>query len=816
VKPAAGLALLLLVVGLVVSRPLASHRKDSLPLTARAPLDRAVVTGAPGDTLQLYYQLWLVRDGLLGPTPLFRDPYQFRLDGARWNLPQSFLPLSLPFTLLGALGPHTGYNLLVLFSFPLSGLAGYALVHHYTGRPLTAAAAGIAFALVPARLGPLFGGQPAGFAAALVPLVPWGLDAVLALGRGWGGLVGGGAIFALAMLEPHYTYLAGGLAAAYAVVRWLGLTPPRRPSRIGLLLFALLALAGVGWLLMLRQSFLAGSVAETGRSLAEVRLFSPGPGALARPESWGGVAAATLALVGLAAPGPPGRGVRLFYAAILAAGLVLSLGPTLPGFPLYQALHRWLPLFGLIRNPEKLRILTSLGVAVLAGLGAGVLASHLSRRAASAAGLALLAALVAGSVPWHAIALTRFPETPIYGRLRSEARLVLNLPLWAGDSAWSSVYLYTVTRTRVPTLNGYSPLVPRRYVTEVYEPLQGLNVGDLGPAEYAILRRLGVTHVLLDRALFPPEVSPFPSAFTRDRLRASPALVLEAAADPLWLYRLTERPPAALPPATSPVGVFFEAEALPRETGVIEADADASGGRVVAAHTGVTRPGFLTFGPYRLLPAGAWRARFRVRGGGLTLEVAAEEGRRLVASRARPLAAGWEVVELDFTLEHATPLEYRVRWEGGVDAAVDWVLIVAADRPDPEWTFQVKDLPHKLGDRPDPAASSGWAGYADPTESLKTGLVSGPARGYPAGRYRLTLRARSEGRASGPLFQLTVTEPQGRVLAGRTVEAVELPPGAYHEVALDFELPRPAVLEFPVVYLGGAGIWFDRLGIRPR
>src|SRR5262249_61415984 len=102
----------------------------SLRLTALAPVDRAVLTGAPGDTLQLYSQLWLVRDGLLGPTPLFRDPYQFRLDGPRWNLPQSFLPLSLPFTLLGPLGPHASYNLLVLLSFPLRGLAAHGL-----GRP---------------------------------------------------------------------------------------------------------------------------------------------------------------------------------------------------------------------------------------------------------------------------------------------------------------------------------------------------------------------------------------------------------------------------------------------------------------------------------------------------------------------------------------------------------------------------------------------------------------------------------------------------------------------------------------------------------
>ncbi len=339
-------------------------------------------------------------------------------------------------------------------------------------------------------------------------------------------------------------------------------------------------------------------------------------------------------------------------------------------------------------------------------------------------------------------------------------------------------------------LNGYSPLVPRRYVTEVYRPLQGLNVGDLGPAEYALLLRLGVTHVLLNRALFPPEVSPFPSALTRDRLRASPGLVLEAAADPLWLYRLTGRPPAAVPPATSPVGVFFEAEALAQETGVVETDTEASGGRLVAAHAGVTRRGFLTFGPYRALPAGAWRARSSaVRGSGLALEVAADEGRRLVANRALPPSAGWGDVELDFTLEHATPLEYRVRWDGSADAAVDWVSVVAADRPDPEWVFEVEELPHKLGEREDPAASGGWAGYAHPTESLKTDLVSGPARRYPAGRYRLTLRARSEGQASGPLLRLAVTEPQGRLLAARTVDAAELPPGRYREVSLEFRLP---------------------------
>ncbi len=123
-----------------------------------------------------------------------------------------------------------------------------------------------------------------------------------------------------------------------------------------------------------------------------------------------------LALVGLAALDRGDVGWASSTARSSWPALVLSLGPTLPGLPLYQVLHRWLPLFGLIRNPEKLRILTSLGVAVLAGFGVHALVSRLSPRAALAAGTALVAALVAGAVPWHAIALTRFPETPVYGR----------------------------------------------------------------------------------------------------------------------------------------------------------------------------------------------------------------------------------------------------------------------------------------------------------------------------------------------------------------------------------------------------------------
>ncbi len=810
-------ATLCLAAALVVSRPLPAELASGLPVGARQLAELPVLTRIAADTLQLYYQLWLVRDGLLGPTPLFTDPYQFRVDGPRWNLPQTFLPLALPFTVLSPFGLHAAYNLLVLLSFPAAGLAAYGFARHLTRDAAAAAVAGIGFALLPARLDPLYGGHPAGFAMALVPAILWGLDVALTEGRLAGGLGGGAALIALAMLEPQYTYLAVGLAFAHAGIR-LARRSGRRLRLWPLVAFGLLAIAAAAWVFMLRQAFVAGSIAEAGRRLGEVRLFSRGLSGLAEPARYGGLALGALAVVGLGARGRAGDGgLRLLYGTVLGGGVLLSVGPTIPQFPLYEAFHRWVPFFAMIRNPDKLRALTSVAVIVLAALGARALL----HRATAGAGYrhvvtagALLALVLVATPPWHGIAFARFGDSPVYETLRREASRVLYLPVWPGDSAPSGLYLYAVTRTRVPMINGYSPLVPRRYVQDVFEPLQALNVGDLGLGEADALRRLGVSHVAVDRAGFPPQVSPYPSAFTIQRLRASPVLALRDTAEPLWLFRLTDGAPAPSP-ITSAIGMFYEAERQNHQTGVVVAAPEASNGRIVLGPAGGAA-GYLTFGPYRPLPAGAYVARFRVRGHGLRLDVAMNWGQQILAERTVDPGPAWVDEALPFVVERARPLELRVAWDGRQEAAVDWVLVVAKDRPEVEWTYEAETLPHRLGDRTDPAASGGWAVYADPGESMRGELLGGPARLFPAGRYQVSVRLRADGAGRGPLVRLQVTEPAGRTLTARVVEASEVPPGAYREVALDFALPRPTVLEFTVAYLGDVGVFFDRVTVTPR
>ena len=802
---------------LVVSRPLPGEIARGLPVGARQLAELPVLTRVSADTLQLYYQLWLVRDGLLGPTPLFTDPYQFRVNGPRWNLPQAFLPLSLPFTALSVFGGHAAYNLLVLLSFPAAGLAAYGLARRLTGDGAAAVVAGLGFALLPARTSPLFGGHPAGFAMALVPAMLWGLDVALRDGRLAGGVGGGAALLALAMLEPQYTYLAVGLALAHAIMR-LGGRPTGRIRLAPLLVFAVLAAGAGGWVLMLRSMFVAGSIAEAGRRLDEVRLFSPGPRALAESARYGGLTLAALAAVGLGARGRPGDAwLRLLYGAALALGLLLSLGPTIPRVPLYQGLHRFLPFFAMIRNPEKLLLVTSVATVVLAALGARALLTALAagseaRRMVTVG--ALVALVLVATPPWHGIAFARFGDSPVYETLRREATRVLYLPVWPGDSAHSGLYLYAVTRTRVPMINGYSPLVPRRYVDDVFSPLEAMNVGDLGPGEAAALRRLGVTHVVVDRAGFPPQVSPYPSAFTVGRLAASGILAPQQSAEPLRLFRVTGNAPVPNR-QTSPLGVFYEAEQQNHETGATVAAPEASGGQIVAGHAGGA-PGFLTFGPYRPLPAGTYVARFRVRGDGLRLDVASDTGAHVLAARAVDPGPEWVDEVLPFVVDHARPLEFRVAWDGRREAAVDWVLVAASDRPDVERAYEVEALPHRLGEQADPAASGGSAAYADPRESLRGDLLSGPARLFPSGRYRLALRLRAAGASRGPLVRLSVTEPAGRTLTARVVDGAEVPPGDYREVTLDFSLDRPRVLEFPVAFLGDVGVFFDRVTVLPR
>ena len=248
-------------------------------------------------------------------------------------------------------------------------------------------------------------------------------------------------------------------------------------------------------------------------------------------------------------------------------------------------------------------------------------------------------------------------------------------------------------------------------------------------------------------------------------------------------------------------------------------DAEASNGRVVVGRAGRHRPGFLAYGPYRLMPAGPFRAVFRVRGeaSGVVLEVTTAGGRRVLGSREARLGSGgaFQEVAVDFVLDAPAPVEYRVQWDGAGTAGADAVAVAFADVPDPAPAFEVEALGHELVERRDPDAGGGLAGHADPATTPRDFLWSGPLRRYAAGRYRLWVRLKLDRPGPAPLAWCGArSASRGPIAGGRELSGAEVPEaGRYVELAVPFTLARPTVLEFPCVYRGTAGVWFDRLRI---
>ncbi len=653
----------------------------------------------------------------------------------------------------------------------------------------------------------------------LAACLPWLLAALAATGRG--------RVVALALALPIAIH-AAWLAAAWR--RWW---TPRLP--VVPVAFAVAGgLAAGGFLLLLQRLLLRRSVSGAGRTLHEVLLFSPTPDdfftrvnlASGRTVYPGVVALAlaVVAVVALARQRPTGlRRMLWLFAPMLATGIIVSLGPRLEAFPLFEVAFRLVPSWNFIRQPAKAQVIAALGLAVLGAVGTDWLTARWRRgRALAALVLGLLVAV--DYHPWRATGISGLPSGgPEFETIRAQGPRAVWIPLWPGDSAYSGLYLYATTLTRVPMLNGYSAWLDRSYLTDVYRPLEAVNLGVVGESEAATLQRLGVSQVILHRDAFPLKVSAFGPALTLAYLRTSPFLdpVETPAGDwALHVFRVRETPRSVPPgpPLTSPLGIFWEAESLGRDSGRVTEDPDASNGRVTLARSGVDRPGFVMSGPYRLLPPGDYRARFRLKGAGtrVELQVTSRGGREVLGHAGIHLADGaFAEVPVPFTVPAPTTVEYRAGWDGLGWVAVDAVSVAFAAEVDPASVFEVEVLGHELQERFDPHASGGIAGHAAPERTVRDIVWTGPLRRYPAGHYRLWIRLKLDQRFPGAVARCGAElASRGGELAGRELLGAEIPePDRYVELAIPFTVERAAVLEFPCAYRGGVGVWFDRLRI---
>ncbi len=522
-----------------------------------------------------------------------------------------------------------------------------------------------------------------------------------------------------------------------------------------------------------------------GWAFRDVILFSPRLAEFADRAGgsalYPGVVACVLALVGLAAS--PARGIA-FVGALCA---VLALGSRAPQWiPLYRVAFEVVPFFGMIRQPTKFVAVAGLALALGAGWGTEVVRRRLGARLGTLAATAVLAGVLLDYRNLVPFGLSALPsENRVYSVVAERARgtNLLELPLWPGDSHYSSLYLYWALRTGVPTINGYSPFAPRDYVEKVDRPLETMNLGEMSEAQHRLLGELRVRFVTLHRDTFPPKVSAYPYRYSLALLRRNPNLEFVVDDRGAYLFALREggyRPWEET--AASPLGVFYEAESLLGTSQRIAEEA-ASGGTLVRGS--MTDPPFpAMFGPRRTFPRGHYRAWFRLRGSG-RLDVAASGGRQILVS-APVASADLSEAVVDFELDRPQSLEFRAwpGWTGALDA--DWVLVEKTDRASDSVSgrIEAEDLPAQvLFDVEDPDASGGaFAIVGGPSGTV---VRDGPYRRFDPGRLRVAVRGR------GSAFEVRVESADGR----RRFGIVSIPPSAgWTAVETEIELARAEVL----------------------
>ncbi|HBY94711.1 MAG TPA: hypothetical protein DEP84_12250, partial [Chloroflexi bacterium] len=167
-----GVVLIWTALAPILTWPLAAHLSTA-------------VAGPPGDNFEYLWKVWWVRHALLdlGRSPLF-NPDIFAPVGYPLALSETtlahLLP-SLPLTL--AFGEVASYNLLMLASFVLSGLAMWLLAWRLTGQRGAAWLAGLVWAFSPYRVAHLGAGHLPLMGTAWLPLCFLYADRAIRSGR---------------------------------------------------------------------------------------------------------------------------------------------------------------------------------------------------------------------------------------------------------------------------------------------------------------------------------------------------------------------------------------------------------------------------------------------------------------------------------------------------------------------------------------------------------------------------------------------------------------------------------------------------------
>lgn len=569
-----------LILGLILWRaitsPLCENFTSAIPYSERAKPGEAVLSEiVPGDHIQLLYHFWLCKDMIAGKTPAFSNVYEFTTpsDEGKKKIEPYYIPFSLIYALFSStLGDAAGWNAAGLFSHILTLIGFFLLTRRLTESNITATAIAIAASAFPYRWITLMSGSPTGFAFCFTPFLFYGIHKTVRDGSLAGSFISGLALFFSYTTDLHVFYFSV-LLAPVAYLAFLPLRGENSPTIPQIILKSIpLALFAVG---AVAFSFISSNLGATtmakGRTLSELKLYSPIPSGLFRREHlagssnhiFTGYSVFAVLLLGFFRLSLKSglrtewrKVISIAFLSLVAVTLFLfALGTHGPcdGLPI-RAARKLIPKFGMIRQTAKLFAVIPILLAVIAALFYSKKTASQTPSAKSILDKAImaLAILLSGAVTmeyatFFKVKLCTLPSSmPTYEQVALDASTptpkAIVATLWPGDSHYSSIYEYGIMHSRLRLINGYSPSAPATYPETYFKPFASINEGHISTNQIDRLRNLSIDYLIFHEHPYPGNVSPFPSGVAIKELSQNPYLKEIANNDGVIAYKLSREP----------------------------------------------------------------------------------------------------------------------------------------------------------------------------------------------------------------------------------------------------------------------------------
>lgn len=598
----------------------------------------------------------------------------------------------------------------------------------------------------------------------------------------------------------------------------------------------------VGWVLWDKFTRLDVSRVASGRTLQEVKLYCPSLADIfSRFNPVGerfiyiGIVPAILFIMALWRMDTKRRAYILFYAVLFIFAYILTLGLAFDEvLPLYRLFYYIVPGFHYSRVPARIIYISFLALSILAGFGI-----KKSRR-----WLEVIAAvlIIIDFKPQGPPGISILPkENKVYQYVKDTGYKgnIMEIPIWPGDSSWSSIYQYYVTLYRIQMINGYDPTVSQDYVDNVAEALFSVNLGQIYYKQYKRLKELDVKYIILHEEAYPEKVCPFPPEFARKLLMKSPYLDFVLTDGNLYLFKVKDNAlnsDAVLNyiDNTNVIYNLYEAEWLPRMTGEVIQLEEASNRMVVYGNKDSDKEGFLSFGPYRTYPIGRYVAVFRMMTDDVEidksivrLEITSDNGNKILVSKDIKgidfkQKAQFMDFTVPFTLEENKTVEFRIHYYGTVDIWIDCIVVCFKDQLRTRDNFEAEDLIRETGRIvQDAFASGGRAVFGEAKNDIAVRLAQGPYRTFTPGNYKVSFRLKVdtdilEIGADCPVVLLQAAADFGkREYIRKLVMLSEFKEkNKYQEFVLPFYLDLGRELDFRVTYKDNVDLWVDKVEVR--